>query len=383
MPAYKRLDLTERAMIEKLWGQGWSKAKIANLLGRSRSTITRELQRNHCYNGGRARIGARNQRGKPRPGQPRCGYGNRYDADNAHAKAQVRRRDVARPRKLDDPSLRRTVVTLLGKGLSPGQIAGRLQRERPGQDEINVSHETIYKSLYSSASWAISNDIDPCLVLRSGRRRRRRRDRATQAVYRQGRRVKRFTIGHELETRPAEALDRVEPGHWEGDLIVGSASKSAAVTLVERTSRHTLIGALPSPRTADGVAAVVGQLLLRVPEELRKTLTWDQGTEMATHPIVTQATGTAVYFADAHSPWQRGSNENANGLIRQVLPKGGDLSTLTQDRADEIARWLNHRPRRIHDYATPAEVMSRLLDPHAPVESDLFHEIPDLVALRT
>lgn len=383
MPAYKRLDLTERAMIEKLWGQGWSKAKIATLLGRSRSTITRELERNHCYNGGRAKIGVRNPRGKPRPGQPRCGYSNRYDADNAHSKAQVRRRDVARPRKLDDRRLRGTVVTLLGKGLSPGQIAGRLQREHPEQDDLTVSHETIYKSLYSSANWAISHEIDPCLVLRSGRRRRRRRDRATQAAYRHGRRVKRFTIGHELETRPAEVLDRIEPGHWEGDLIVGSASKSAAVTLVERTSRHTLIGALPSPRTADGVAAVVGQLLLRVPEELRKTLTWDQGTEMATHPLVTQVTGTAVYFADPHAPWQRGSNENANGLIRQVLPKGGDLSTLTQDRADEIAQWLNHRPRRIHDYATPAEVMSRLIDPHAPTESDLFHEIPDLVALRT
>lgn len=384
MPAaYKRLDLTERAMIEKLWGQGWSKAKIAKLLGRARSTITRELQRNHCYNGGRAKIGARNPRGKPRPGQPRCGYANRYDADNAHTKAQVRRRDVARPRKLDDRRLRRTVVTLLGKGLSPGQIAGRLQREHPGRDDLTVSHETIYKSLYSSATWAISNDIDPCLVLRSGRRRRRRRDRATQAVYRHGRRVKRFTIGHEIETRPAEVLDRAEAGHWEGDLIVGSASKSAAVTLVERTTRQTLIGALPSPRTADGVAAVVGELLLRLPEELRKTLTWDQGTEMAAHPLVTQATGTAVYFADAHSPWQRGSNENTNGLIRQVLPKGGDLSTLTQDRADAIARWLNHRPRRIHDYATPAEVMSRLLDPRAPIESDLFREIPDLVALRT
>jgi IS30 family transposase len=228
---------------------------------------------------------------------------------------------------------------------SPQEISERLRFDHPDDLEMRVSHETIYQSLYVQGRGELRRDLARCL--RSGRAKRRPRG----AIDGRGR-IPGMVM---LSDRPAEAADRAVPGHWEGDLVLGEGGRSAVGTLVERTTRFTLLLHLPEGRAATSVEDAMRRAIRTLPRELRRTVTWDQGAEMATHPSFTVATGVPIYFCDPHSPWQRGSNENTNGLLRQYLPKGSDLSKVTPAELRKIQRCLNDRPRRTLGYVTPSE----------------------------
>jgi transposase, IS30 family len=325
----KRLTLAEREDIAYLRGHHLGVRQIAAWIGRDPATVSRELRRNVS-------------------GSPR-----RYRALSAHIRA-CQRAQRSQPRKLIPGSpLRAEVAAGLRKGWSPGQIAGKLKRDHPGCPELQVSHETIYQALFVQGKGGLRAEVSA--AIRCGRARRRRpRSRASEA---RGKIPGMINISE----RPAEADDRAVPGHWEGDLIIGAETKSAVITLAERATRYCMIIALPEGRTADKVAAALTEHITTLPAQLRRSLAWDQGKEMSGHAAFTIATGVPVYFADPHSPWQRGTNENTNGLIRYYLPKGSDLSVHTQDQLDDIALQLNTRPRRILDYATPAEALNDYL----------------------
>jgi transposase, IS30 family len=328
--AGKRLTLKEREDIAYLRGRHAGVRQIARWVGRDPATVPRELRRNTS----------------PSP--------RRYRPFSAHIQAMTRaRRD--RPRKLvAGTAVRGLVAGLLREDYSPGQIAGRLKRDYPGRPELQVSHETIYQALFVQGKGSLRAEVDA--ALRCGRYRRRPRSRPANDA--RGKIPGMINIS----ARPAEAADRAVPGHWEGDLIIGAGAHSAVATLAERTTRYCMIVALPGGR--HGAAAVADALAAQIttlPAQLRKSLTWDQGMEMSRHAAFTIATGIPVYFADPHSPWQRGTNENTNGLIRYYLPKGSDLSVHTQDQLDNIACKLNTRPRRVLGYATPAEALTDYL----------------------
>ena len=325
-----RLTIDEREEIAHWLAVGYSVRQVALRVGRSPSTVSREL--------------ARNVSPSPR----------RYRAFQAHMLAAARARR-SRPRKLAAGTpVRALVCQLLGQDYSPGQIAGRLRRDFPGCPELQVSHETIYQALFLQGKGSLRAEVDA--ALRCGRARRRPRN----ARGRGGNSKIPGMIG--ISRRPAEAADRAVPGHWEGDLIIGAGARSAVATLAERTTRYCMIVALPGGRHgADAVADAVAAQITTLPAQLRRSLTWDQGREMARHAAFTVATGIPVYFADPHSPWQRGTNENTNGLIRYYLPKGTDLSRYTQDQLDAIAGKLNTRPRKTLHYRTPAETLNDLL----------------------
>jgi len=224
--------------------------------------------------------------------------------------------------------------------------------EHPDDEAMRVSHETIYQSLYCQARGELTTQLT--LALRTGRTRRvvRPSSRPKQA---------RITGMVTISERPAEAEDRAVPGHWEGDLIIGQGGKSQIITLVERTTGYLLLGRVPDDRTADRVATILGTLVPRLPQQLWRSLTWDQGDQMAAHATVSVRTGVPVFFADPHSPWQRGSNENTNGLLRQYFPTGTDLSGHTQATLDAVAVQLNGRPRQRHNWKTPAEELDLIL----------------------
>jgi transposase, IS30 family len=325
-----RLSIDEREAIAHWLAVGHSVRQIALRVGRSPSTVSREL--------------ARNLSPSPR----------RYRPYPAHIQAAGRARR-SRPRKLAAGTpVRALVCQLLRQDYSPGQIAGRLKRDFPGCPELQVSHETIYQALFLQGKGSLRAEVDA--ALRCGRVRRHRRN----APGRGGNSQIPGMIN--ISQRPAEAADRAVPGHWEGDLIIGGGARSAVATLAERSTRYCLIVALPGGRHGAAAAAdAVAAQITTLPAQLRKSLTWDQGREMARHADFTVATGIPVYFADPHSPWQRGTNENTNGLIRYYLPKGTDLSGHTQHQLDAIARKLNTRPRRTLGYATPAEALNDYL----------------------
>jgi IS30 family transposase len=239
------------------------------------------------------------------------------------------------------------VAKKLQRAWSPEQIAGWLKRQYPQDESLQVSHETIYRTLFMQSRGALKKEL--LTHLRSGRRVRRGRHSSGKG----GRIVDPVSI----RKRPAEAEDRAVPGHWEGDLIVGSRHSYVA-TLVERHTRYVLLAKLPDKRT-ETVVDVLSVLIQRLPAELRKSLTWDRGAELADHKRFTIATDVQLYFCDPHSPWQRGSNENTNGLLRQYLPKRTDLSVHSQEHLDWIARELNERPRKTLDFQTPAEKLEQ------------------------
>ena len=327
--AGKRLTFGEREEIAWRRERGEGIRQIGRALGRAASTISRELERNMSASP------------------------LRYRAFPAHIRARDRARR-AKPRKLAAGTpVRAAVADGLRKDYSPDQIAGKLKREHPGDKAMQVSHETIYQALFVQGKGSLRAEV--AAAVRCGRARRRRP--------RMGNHTGRARIAGviSISDRPAEAEDRAVPGHWEGDLIIGKAGQSQVLTLAERASRFCLLIALPDGRTADLVADALADRILTLPQALRRTLTWDRGIEMAGHAAFTVRTGLPVYFADPHSPWQRGTSENTNGLARYYLPKGTDLSGWTQDELDAIAGKLNTRPRRALGYRTPAEALDALL----------------------
>jgi IS30 family transposase len=289
---------------------------IARRLRRAASTVSREITRN----GGR----------------------KRYRAHRAEAAARERAR---RPKtaKLADPAhgeLRAYVQTRLWEKWSPAQISTRLAVEFPDRPEMRVSHETIYQSLYVQGRGALRRELAACL--RTGRALRMPRRQA------QTRRARPPMIPDlvEISERPAEAVDRAVPGHWEGDLLIGKNNQSAIGTLVERTSRYCLLVHLPNGYHAAAVRDAMIPTIHALPAALTRSLTWDRGTELARHAEITLATDLAIYFADPHSPWQRGSNENTNGLLRQYFPKATNLTVHTAEHLAAVAAQLNDRPRK-------------------------------------
>ena len=346
------LSLAEREVIDLCWAEGWSPAEIARELGRHPATIGRELRRNQLPrgqrkpplpNGGRRRPG-------PVPGRPVRPH---YRA----AKAQARAEAVARrpkPAKLTlHPLLREWVADKLEhQQWSPEQISRRLVEEFPDDEGMRISHEAIYQSLYVQGRGELRRELTRCL--RTGRAVRKPRRRAD------GRR-ERIKDKVLISERPADVEDRAVPGHWEGDLIKGKDGLSSVGTLVERTTRFVMLLHLPDNAGAEAVRDAIIAQIGTLPAALRRTLTWDQGIELARHAEITVAADLPVYFCDPHSPWQRGSNENTNGLLRQYLPKGSDLSRHSAADLDAIADKLNGRPRKTLGFKTPAEVLAQLL----------------------
>jgi IS30 family transposase len=321
------LSFIERCRLEELLATGHIPARAAGLLGRHRDTVRREIDRGQTVSGYRARVGQ----------------------DVAEAN---RRRP--KPRHLEDrPGLLAEVVARLEQRHSPEQIAGRLREDFPDDPEMWVSHETIYQALYVQPRGELARLVKT--ALRTGRTQRKPQGRKETG---RGK----FNGMINISERPAEADDRAVPGHWEGDLILGStASGSAIGTLVERTTGFVVLLHLPGDRTAATLAEAMSAKVPEIPEILRRSLTWDQGSEMALHTKITEATGLPIYFCDPHSPWQRGTNENTNGLLRQYFPKGTDLSFYGPGWLDQVAAELNARPRKRLAWRTPAEELHRLL----------------------
>jgi IS30 family transposase len=267
---------------------------------------------------------------------------------------RVSRRLAKRPKatKLSVcPRLLAAVERGLEDGWSPEQISARLKLEYPDDREMRISHETIYLSLFLQSRGELRKQLTA--QLRSGRSTRKSRGRVEQ----RGQIVGMVPISE----RPAEVEDRAVPGHWEGDLVIGAAGRSAVSTLVERQTRFVLVGQLGRDRRTEHVIDTLKDQIRRFPVELTRTLTWDRGKELAAHARFTVDTGVDVFFCDPHKPWQRGTNENTNGLLRQYLPKGTDLAAHSQQELDQIAARLNGRPRKTLDWMTPAEKMAELL----------------------
>ncbi len=323
-----RLSLGEREEISRGLIAGRSLRAIAAGLGRAPSTVSREVT-------------------------SAGGGGRTYRAWHAERLAAGRARRP-KPRKLAaNGRLRRRVEALLALRWSPEQIAARLRHDHPDQPEMWVSHQTIYQSLFIQGRGALRAELTRCL--RTGRTRRRPRGRGHPSTRGQ---IQDMVL---ISERPAEVEDRAVPGHWEGDLIMGLANRSAIGTLVERRTRYLMLVALPHGRTAEAVRDAVGERIVTLPEQLRRTLTWDRGKEMSQHLAFTVDTGVQVYFCDPYSPWQRGSNENTNGLLRQYFPKGSDLSVYSQEQLDAVARELNGRPRQTLGWLKPSEAFAEVV----------------------
>jgi transposase, IS30 family len=342
-----RITFEERVEIEVGVKTQESIRSIADRLGRAPSTIMREIDRNAFSYGryrSKHRIGASKKGGwDTRP---------RYSATGAQGRAQ-QRACRPKPSKLAlNRRLRDEVQNRLKDEHSPEQIARRLRLDFPDDAEMWVSHETIYQSIYVQGRGNLRRELHTCL--RTGRALRKPQRRADS---RRGRIPDMVNISE----RPAEVADRAVPGHWEGDLIVGAESKSAIGTLVERTTRFAMLLHLSDDHGALAVQEAIVTKMAALPAILRKTLTWDQGCEMTNHIAIAAAAQLDIYFCDPHSPWQRGTNENTNGLLRQYFAKGTDLSVFPVDYLDYVATKLNRRPRKTLGWKTPAEALDELL----------------------
>jgi transposase, IS30 family len=336
------LSLEERLRIADLHLAGASMRAIATQLGRAPSTISRELRRNG---------------GVPAPAAGRARR-LKYAPYAAHKRAGLRARRP-KPFKLDDARLALAVQDKLCLKWSPAQISAHLAGEHGDEAAMRVSHETIYQALFVQGRGQLRTELHR--HLRTGRAWRRPHGFS-------GPTKAKISGMVSISERPAEAADRAVPGHWEGDLILGAHCRSAIGTLVERQTRFCLLVHLPDGHGAETVRDRLVAAIQTLPQQLRRSLTWDQGTELAQHQAITLATDMAIYFCEPHSPWQRGSNENTNGLLRQYFPKGTDLSVHDAKHLDAVAAELNGRPRKTLGFITPAEAMQRLLsDPEKPV----------------
>jgi IS30 family transposase len=323
-PSGVRLSMAEREEIRAGVVRGDTYTAIAASMGRAVSTVSREV----AANGGRGG----------------------YRAWRAHRRAELRAR---RPKaaKLAGGALRVVVTDWLEQWWSPEEISHRLRIEFPHDPMMRVSYETIYQSLFVQGRGELRRELHRCL--RTGRATRRSGGRSA-------------TVGKiagmvNISQRPAEVADRAVPGHWEGDLIIGKNGRSAVETLVERSTRYVMLLHLPATHTAVEVSDAMAEAVASLPADLARSVTWDQGTEMANHIQFSLDTGVEVYFCDPHSPWQRGSNENTNGLLRQYMPKSTDLSVHTRADLDRIAASLNNRPRKTLGYMKPSEKLAELL----------------------
>jgi transposase, IS30 family len=322
----RRLFFEERERISRGIAAGESDSEIARALGRHRSTVGREI-RAACAERGRYRALAAERKSRARGARPKA------------TKLSASRRLLA------------AVEAGLERRWSPQQVSARLKLEHPDDGEMRISHETIYRSLYVQSRGELRRQLSA--NLRSGRSRRRAQGRADH----RGQIVGMVSIAE----RPPEIEDRAVPGHWEGDLLIGAGGRSAIATLVERQTRYVLLASLPNGRTTLEVIEALKRRIQDLPSHLMRSLTWDQGRELAGHRAFTIDTGVEVYFCDPHSPWQRGSNENTNGLLRQYLPRTLDLAARSQIELDRIAAELNGRPRETLQWQTPVEKMNQLL----------------------
>lgn len=326
----RRLDSFERAHIQSKHEEGLSGVAIARYLGCSPTTVTRELKRNASSSG-------------------------RYHARAAQKRTDHRR---LRPRqcRLDaDPQLRHAVIGYLNEWFSPQQVAAQLRKDFPDREEMWVSHETIYQALYVQGRGSLRQELTREKALRTGRTSRIPQSRLPKSP------GKSWVESCHISIRPPEVEDRAIPGHWEGDLVVGTKNQSAVITLVERTSRLAILRRLPDKHDTTSVMPILTEMIKALPKMMRKTLTWDQGPEMASHSDLTLATDIKVFFCDPHSPWQRGSNENLNGLLRDFFPKGTDFRKVTDEEIAEAQRLLNKRPRETLDWQSPTEVFQQVL----------------------
>src|SRR5919198_770467 len=322
------LGLQEREEVSRGIARGHSARAIARALGRSHTTITREINR--------------------------CGGRRRYRAHAAEREAWRRSRRP-RPTKLElCPELRRLVSERLGDDHSPEQIAGWLRLRYPDNEAMQVSHETIYRALYVQARGTLRRGLTR--DLRRGRAKGYARPQSSK-----GQGQGKLTGMVMISERPPEVDSRAVPGHWEGDLLMGGRT-SAIATLVERQTRYCQLVALPEGTEAERVADALAASITTLPAQLRRSLTWDQGHELSEHRRFSVETGVEVYFCDPRSPWQRGSNENTNGLLRQYFPRGESLAGVGQEGLDEVAAKLNGRPRKTLGFQTPAEKLAELID---------------------
>jgi IS30 family transposase len=328
-PSPRYLDAFERQTIQLEHSRGTSLREIGRMLNRPASTISRELTRNSVRGG--------------------------YDARTGQRLAEAR---VSRPKAgklVRDPGLNEYVQHKLDLRWSPRQISRFLPVEFPESERMRVSHETIYRAIYVQAKGTLRRDLE--VRLRTGRQLRKPQKRVQQ----DGRAAARIPNMLNISGRPAEVADRAVPGHWEGDLIMGASNKSQIGTLVERATRNVMLLHLPNGSSPELVADAMIAKIRTLPAALMQSVTWDQGREMAAHERITFETDVQIYFCDPHSPWQRGTNENTNGLLRQYFPKGTDLSLHSAEYLDFVANQLNDRPRETLGMRTPAQAMTELL----------------------
>jgi transposase, IS30 family len=333
-PVGRYLSLSEREEISRGLAGGENQTVIAARLGRDTSVISREIARNSRADG-------------------------EYRAVAAQLQAEERARRP-KPRKLENPQLNARVQQDLKDKWSPEEIAARLKVDFPDDESMRASHETIYRALFIQGKGALRQELTVCL--RTGRALRRPRRRVDGRADPDRRIPDKIMISE----RPAEADDRAVPGHWEGDLILGKNNRSAVGTLVERSTRFVVLLHLPGPHDLAAFHDAVVEAMTALPAQLRRSLAWDQGLEMRHHKKISIAADLPIYFCDPHSPWQRGTNENTNGLLRQYLPKGTDLAKQTPADLAEIARSLNGRPRKTLGWLKPIEVIGPLLSGDQP-----------------
>jgi len=337
-----RLSEYDRGVIERGLRDGLTVAQIASAVGKHRTTVVREINRGCGLKV--SRVPRSTVLGRRRPGRPTS-----YVASVAHARARRRGR---RPKPCKLVGEFGVVVSgLLAANWSPQQVSVMLPLLFPDREDWRVSHETIYQSLFVQTRGELRRQLTAHLRTQRTSRKPQGRNESRGKL-----------IGMiPISARPAEVADRAVPGHWEGDLLLGGIGKGAVITLVERSTRFVLLAPLPNTHTALDLREVLTPMIASLTDQIRKTLAWDQGKEMADHAQIAIDAAIDIYFCDPHSPWQRGSNENTNGLLRQYWPKGADMRHLTQADCDDVALSLNTRPRMTLGWKTPREALDEVL----------------------